>query len=263
MNRMQRIQVNAQKAAIKTPDHARILIVDDQRFDRARLRRMCEALEFEVEISEADSLESMGTALELKVFDLIFLDYHMPEGSGLHAISAIEHDPRNRLAATIMVTGDGQSEIAIQAMKNGCSDFLVKDDLSNDSVRRAAINALQKASLNRSVETQEIMRNKVEAVLDKFTKECAEEIKPLLTKMLRHVRDLNSARANEDQYNSVVKQISNSCERLFDFMCDLEDHERKAFALSEVGIDPAEAEQAGRSQKSSVDRRKLFGRHPS
>lgn len=260
---MQKIQFKVQKNTIKIPDFARILIVDDQRFDRARLRRMCEGLEFEVDIYEADSLESLGTALELNTFDLIFLDYHLPEGSGLLAIDAIALDPRNRHAATIMVTGDGKSEVAIEAMKNGCSDFLVKDDLSNETLRRATINALQKASLTRSVESHEVVRHRVEAVLDKFTKECAVEMKPLITKMMRHVRDLNSARADESKYNAAIKQISNSCERLFDFMSDLEDHERKAFALGEAGEILSQQGKVEESQEPAIKKSKLFGRHPA
>lgn len=231
---MRKIKTDAQNSAIKSPELASILIVDDQRFDRARLRRMCNLLEFDVLVTEADSLESMGTALELDKFDLIFVDFHLTDGSGLQALDVIKFHPKHRNAATIMVTGDDQAEVAINAMKNGCSDFLKKEDLSNESVRRASINALQKASLNRSVETQEAIRRRVEDVLDRFTKECAEDLKPMLIKMMRQVRELNTARTDDKRYSATVTQIANSCDRLLDFMSDIEDHERKAFALSEI-----------------------------
>ena len=262
MNNMQNIQLRAQKSAIQTPKFASILIVDDQRFDRARLRRMCEQLEFEVNISEVDTLESMGTALQLETYDLIFVDYHLPGGDGLQALHAVQFDPRNRNAATIMVTGDGQSEIAINAMKNGCSDFLMKEDLSNESVRRAVINALQKAGLNRDLETEEMMRGKVEIVLDCFAKECADEIKPMLFKMMRQVRVLQSSRADEVKFTTMIVQIKNSCDRLLDFMIDIEDHERKAFALSEVGEESLLADN-GPVREPALNKGKLFGRQSS
>ncbi len=259
MTSMQHIQREAQKVAYKVPEFASILIVDDQRFDRARLRRMCAKLEFDTNVFEADSLESLGTAMELDAYDLIFLDYHLTDGNGLQALDAIQYDPRNRNAATIMVTGDDQAEIAINAMKNGCSDFLVKDDLSDEAVRRASINALQKAGLNQSLETQEVMRNRIEFVLDRFTKECTDELKPMLSKMMRHVRDLRSARLDEQQHDLAVTQITNSCARLFDFMSDIEDQERKSFALADIGDDltkPAPPED------TAASRHKLFGRQP-
>ncbi len=261
MNKMQSIQQKAQRLAIQTPEFASILIVEDQRFDRARLRRMCEQLDFAVSVSEADSLESMGTALELDTFDLIFLDYHLPEGNGLQALESIQFDPRNRNAATIMVTGDGQSEIAINAMKSGCSDFLTKDDLSNETVRRATINALQKAGLNRSLESQHVMRNKVELVLNRYAKECADELKPMLFKMTRHVRDLSVARNDPEKYATAIAQIANSCDRLLDFMTDIEDHERKEFALIDIGEKPSVTPKANAMEPKS-EKPKLFGRRP-
>lgn len=261
MASMQEIQISAQKNAIKTPKFASILIVEDQRFDRARLRRICDQLEFEVMVSEADTLEALGTALESDKYDLIFLDYHLPDGSGLQALDAIQADARNRNAATIMVTGDDQSDIAIQAMKNGCSDFLMKDDLSFESVRRASINALQKAGLNRNLESQEAMLNKVDVVLDHFTKQCAVEMKPMLVKMMRHIRDLNSTRTDTVRYDAAIKRITTSCERLFDFMCDIEDHERKELALPNTGTDPSRPGQVPKQPDPDVKTRRLFGRH--
>ena len=263
MLNMQQIRTKAQTVVGKSPDFANILIVDDHRFDRARLRRMCQELEFDVNIAEADSLESTGTALELDRYDLIFLDFHLCDGNGLQALQAIQFDERNRHAATIMVTGDDQRDIAIDAMKNGCSDFLIKDDLSNETVRRAAINALQKASLNRQLETQQVMRNKVEAVLDSFSKECANELKPMLFKMMRHVRDLNAIRDDDIKYQETIQQITNSCNRLFDFMNDIDDQERKEFALIDVGAGISDVASPGQAPREPAEiRSKLFGRNP-
>lgn len=258
---MQNIRLKAHKLIIQTPDVASILIVDDERFDRARLRRMCDQLEFAVIITEAVSLESMGTALEQDTFDLIFLDYHLPDGSGLQALDAIQFDPRNHHAATIMVTGDDESEIAINAMKTGCSDFLMKDDLSIESVRRAAINALQKASLNKNLEAQAVMRSEVELVIDRFANECAIEIKPMLVKMMRHVRGLHSARSDEERFSTAVDKITKTCDRLFDFMNDVEDHERKSSALSCLASEPEMLGEVGDECTPDTKKGKLFSRY--
>ena len=263
MTSMQNIRLKAHKLIIQTPDVASILIVDDERFDRARLRRMCDQLEFTVIITEAVSLESMGTALGVDTFDLIFLDYHLPDGSGLQALDAIQFDPRNRHAATIMVTGDDESEIAINAMKNGCSDFLMKDDLSIESVRRAAINALQKASLNKNLEVQAVMRSEVELVIDRFANECAIEIKPMLVKMVRHVRDLHSARTDEERFSTAVDKITKTCDRLFDFMNDVEDHERKSSALSCLASEPEMLGEVDDQGTPDTKKGKLFSRYSS
>lgn len=233
MRSIMEIQHKAQKVARETPEFASILIVDDQRFDRSRLKRMCGEIGLKIRVSEADSLNAMTTAIRSDTFDLIFLDLHLPDGSGLQGLEIVQAEKRNRHAATIMVTGDDQSEIAIGAMKSGCSDFLVKDVLSNRSVRRAALNALQKARLNRSLETQEAKRTNVEEILDRLARECGEEFKPLLFDMMRHIRDLGVARGDDDRYETAVERLKSSCDRLFDFLSDIENQNRKSNILSE------------------------------
>ncbi|MDH5501643.1 MAG: response regulator, partial [Gammaproteobacteria bacterium] len=200
MNQKHRAHTKGQQSGISfLPDFASILIVDDQRFDRVRLRRLLDAIEITTHIVEAESLESMGTALGLDTFDLVILDFNLADGTGLDAINAVRMDRKNRLAATIMVTGSDQFDIATEAMRRGCSDYIVKDDLSKETLQRAMINALQKSSLQTGLEDQEKLRRQVETVLDGFAKECVLEIKPMLSRMMRQLRNLGTLPASRPE----------------------------------------------------------------
>ncbi|MBM1687824.1 response regulator [Sulfitobacter geojensis] len=258
---MQKIQISALKSTVKIPSVVSILIVDDERFDRARLRRICDNLDFEAIITEADTLETMGTALQNDRFDLIFLDFNMPDGDGLMALDAIANDERHRSVAVIMVTGDDDVDVAIAAMKNGCSDFVKKDTVSPEAIRRATLNALQKAALNRGLEIETSLRTNIETVLNQFTRQCAEEFNPLLFNMMRQVRGLHSVRLDETRYAIAVGKIERACERMFDFVKDIEDQERKDEVLLNVGdfalerVDPAQMAER-KSQKARLFRRK-------
>ncbi|WP_299777857.1 PleD family two-component system response regulator [uncultured Roseobacter sp.] len=221
-----RIHAKVRPETAELPKLASILVVDDQRFDRARLKRLINGLEFETHVVEADRLESMGTMLQRDKFDLILIDYNLPDGNGLMALDAIRVDPKNRQAATIMVAGDGQSEVAIEALKRGCSDYITKDDLSPASFKRATINALQKSSLSIGMETQDVRRQQIEAMLERFSTECANEIKPVLSRLMRQLRDLREApNLSEDQTSERFGRIENSCMRLWEFLDDLEQYQ--------------------------------------
>ena len=210
---------------VPTPKFASILIVEDHRFDRQRMRRLCDELEFETFVVEADSLISMGTALDRDTFDLVILDYNLPDGSGLDAIPAIKSHNVHRQAAIIMITGQQQAEIAIEAMKGGCSDYIDKNALSLESLRRATINALQKSALSAGLEAQEAMRIRVETVLQKFTSECALEIKPMLSRMMRQMRNLSDGGGKINPQTKA--DLDTSCMRLWDFVTDLESFDGK------------------------------------
>lgn len=208
------------------PEVLSCLIVDDQRFDRKRLHRLCGQLDGTVHLVEADTLESMGTALEAHVFDLILLDYNLPDGNGLQGIDAIRFSTKNRQAAVIMITGDEQSETAIESLKRGCNDYIVKDALTAESLRHATINALQKSRLRHGLETQENQRARMESVLARFSQECAHEIKPMLSRMIRQVRGLaGHDLTSKDRHLEDVSKIEHSCLRLWEFLEDLEAYE--------------------------------------
>ncbi len=208
------------------PDFASILIVEDQRFDRTRLKRLIDALDFDTHVAEAETLERMGTMLQLDKFDLILLDFNLQDGTGLQGLGAARLDPKNRNAAVIMITGDGQSEIAIEALKRGCSDYITKDDLSPDNFRRATINALQKPHLSIGIETQDSKRQQIEEVLQRFSSECAHEIKPVVSRMMRQLRDLRDApNLPPDQMAERHARIEQSCMRLWDFLNDLDEYQ--------------------------------------
>ncbi len=226
MTRINTIHSNMQPAFANLPTLASILIVDDHRFDRQRLRRLSEKLEFDTHILEADCLETMGTRLEADTFDLIFLDYNLPDGTGLQAIKSIRLDPKNRNAAIIMITGDGQDAIAVEALKNGCSDYIAKDDLSPQAFERATVNALQKSSLYIGLETQEARRQKIEAVLQRFSSECAREIKPVVSRMMRQMRDLRDAPTiSAENAAEMHQKMEKSCMRLWEFLEELDHYE--------------------------------------
>ncbi|MBW4710336.1 response regulator [Roseobacter sp. YSTF-M11] len=223
MSQIGKIHAKIRPDATVLPDFASILVVDDQRFDRARLIRLIGGLEFDTHVAEADSLETMGSMLQKDKFDLILLDYNLPDGTGLQGLEAVRLDPKNRQAATIMITGDDQNEIAIEALKRGCSDYITKDDLSPAAFRRASINALQKSHLSIGIENQDSKRQKMEAVLERFSTECASEIKPVVSRMMRQMRDLREAPSlSKEQATERICRIEKSCMRLWEFLDDLE-----------------------------------------
>ena len=241
MSRLDKVHAKISPNMVQLPDFASILIVEDQRFDRMRLRRLINTLEFDTHVAEADCLQAMGTMLEIDTFDLILLDYNLPDGNGLQALDAVRIANKNRNAATIMITGDDQSEIAIEALKRGCSDYITKDDLSVEAFHRASINALQKSKLAIGIETQDTKRQQIEGVLERFSTECAKEIKPVVSRMMRQLRDLRDAQdTNAENTAERHNRIEQSCMRLWEFLNDLDDYKGTDFAHQiTTGVAPA------------------------
>lgn len=127
------------------PRDIRVLLLDDSTFDRARIRRLTEKTNLSVQVDEVDSIAAMDAAVARENYDLMLIDYRLPEGDGLMALEHVMRNDLNKDAGKIMITGDNARSTAVQAMRNGYHDFLNKDDMNVDGLRAAMMNALTTA----------------------------------------------------------------------------------------------------------------------
>lgn len=123
---------------------ASILIVDDEQDIRLSLRGIFEDEGWQV--AEAGTgTEGLTLALDGD-FDLIFLDIWMPGLDGMAVLAAMRDKGVD--TPTVMISGHGNIETAVAALKNGAFDFIEKP-LSLDNILVAAGKALELSRLRR------------------------------------------------------------------------------------------------------------------
>ena len=100
----------------------KILIVDDERAIRRALREILEFEEFEVDEAE-NGKEGLDKA-KLDTYDIIFCDIKMPEMDGMEVLDGIQKAKID--SPVIMISGHGNIDTAVQAIKKGAFDFIEK-----------------------------------------------------------------------------------------------------------------------------------------
>jgi DNA-binding response OmpR family regulator len=136
-----------------------ILVIDDDPADVEILRRRLEEIVGrEVEFMAFNDAQTGCAAAIRCEADLIFLDYLLGAETGLEVFHEIRQGGCN--LPVIMLTGHGSEEVAVEAMKAGVSDYLVKGRISPDSLRLVISNALQKSEMQQKIKEQR------EALLD-------------------------------------------------------------------------------------------------
>jgi PAS domain S-box-containing protein len=131
----------------------RILSVEDDPKDTGLIQDLFEAEGITCEITRVDTQASLLGLLKQGGVDLILADYSLPSFDGLLALKlAIEVSPD---VPFIFVSGTLGEELAIEALKLGATDYVLKTSLSRlvPSVQRALREATQKAEHKRAEES--------------------------------------------------------------------------------------------------------------
>jgi len=101
---------------------AKILIIDDERAIRRALREILEFENFQVEEAE-NGLDGLDKAKN-SLFDIIFCDIKMPQMDGMEVLDGLIQAKVE--TPVIMISGHGNIETAVEAIKKGAFDFIEK-----------------------------------------------------------------------------------------------------------------------------------------
>ncbi len=99
-----------------------ILIVDDEPYIRLTLKKAIDRLGVETDtaVNAEEALERLKTGH----YNLLLLDLHLPGMSGMTALELIKEQHEH--LPVVVLTAFGSVDRAVEAMKNGASDFIEK-----------------------------------------------------------------------------------------------------------------------------------------
>ena len=130
-----------------------VLIVDDEENARKNISTYLNASGYEA--AEADSIKSAKKQLNELDIDMVILDVDLKDGKGTDLLVELNSMPVR--IPVIMITGYGDIEMAVDAMKNGAHDFITKpidfDNLTSSLERGGEIIQMRR-ELNHLRQTQ-------------------------------------------------------------------------------------------------------------
>ncbi len=103
----------------------KILIVEDDR-DLAGLLKLLLEAKLSARLTFAETCAAARQHLSSSGFDLITLDYRLPDGNGLQLLEEIEL--MENAPPVVMVTGKGDEATAVRAFDSGVSGYVMKDE---------------------------------------------------------------------------------------------------------------------------------------
>ncbi len=124
-----------------TEERLTLLVVDADEVDRLAVRRALNKAGIYSELLEAGSYSEAIAILQRRHFDCVMLDYQLPDNDGLALVNSIR--AQGLKMPLVVLTGQGDEQIAVDLMKAGASDYLAKSRVSPEVLSRILRNALR------------------------------------------------------------------------------------------------------------------------
>ncbi len=165
---MQTQQVNAEQKndeAAQRQYLTQVLIVEDSPTQAQMLNISLRRLNIGAE--RVGTLKDALQRLMQPDFDVILLDLSLPDSSGLNAFQKLH--AQNRSMPIVVLTGLDDQTIALQAVKEGAQDYLIKGRASEDSIVRCLRYAVERSRAELAlIESEKRTRLIIENSLDAF-----------------------------------------------------------------------------------------------
>ena len=106
-------------------EHINILLIEDDKVDQMAFKRLVKQEKLPYDYTIAGSVSEAKGAIQSKRFDVVIVDYFLGDGTAFDIFDLIKDIP------IVFVTGGGDEETAVAAMKAGAYDYIIKDQGRN------------------------------------------------------------------------------------------------------------------------------------
>jgi DNA-binding NtrC family response regulator len=168
---------------METPEIINLLFVDDDSGYMAVAQQLLakyQGKKFNI-IWKQDGPTALEELEKNKTIDLVLVDYYLPEINGLEVTKQIRD--KKFEVPIIFLTSNRDFRLAIEAMKYGIEDFMVKDDAVDSVLPRTIVNILERVYLKQRIAEQQktdlIAKKRTDAIKELVVTVCHEFNNPL------------------------------------------------------------------------------------
>jgi diguanylate cyclase (GGDEF)-like protein len=146
----------------------KVLIVDDDVVDREMIKRYLSKSKLCCDIVESSSVDEGLALYDQHKFDVVLLDYRMPQRDGIEMILELRTHTRNYGTAIVMMSSAEDEKLAIDSLEAGAQDFIPKSDISARRIKNALVHAQTRYRLENELR-QSYLKSKDLAEKDTLT----------------------------------------------------------------------------------------------
>lgn len=189
---------------VETDEPLRIVLLEDVATDAELIQAELAREGFDFKVRQVTSRDGFELALQAETPDLILTDYNLPAFDGPEALEmALEMHPD---VPVVFVSGAIGEERAIETLKQGATDYVLKDRLSRlgPAVRRALREAAERNARKRAEEALRDAKDALEQKVEARTADLSEANERLKAEVEERKRAEQALRARETELSGII-----------------------------------------------------------
>lgn len=210
----------------KTP--VNILLVEDEPSHFQLIKRRFEGYDSNMVIFPAHSLLEARKIIRKVHPDVAIVDYNMPDGNGIDLIK----NRRKNDYPIVMMTSHGDEELAVEAIKSGAFDYVVKSPESMHNLPRLAERTIREwNNINLRKKTDEKLKKQYEQLkkinneLDRFVYSASHDLRAPLLSVLGLI-NISRMAALDDEQIKHLDLMEGSIKRLDRYISDIANYSK-------------------------------------
>ncbi len=196
-----------------------VLIVEDNPGDAFLIEEQFRMVKtFKYRLIHAEYLERAIAILAQDVFDVILLDLSLPDSRGIETLKNLM--PQALSIPIVILTGINDEELAIEAVRNGAQDYLVKGQVRGDILIKALRYAIERKQIQEKLQIRTLQLEALNRELEAFSYMVSHDLRNPITiiqgmaDLLHKKYQLKQHDEEEFKYLQYIRNTSKRMERI-------------------------------------------------